>query len=317
MTGVVILNYNNYTDTINCIESVEKYNTANIKYVVVDNGSTNEQAVPALSEYLACKFGEDYELVIEGAERSSTELNRVTFLVSNSNSGYAQGNNKGLKLLEFDEEVDNILILNNDILFVEDIIPKLIDVQLQKEDCAVVSPILYKKDMNGIDYNCARLNHNPWEIILTQLFLYRNVFNIVNKMRDKRMLLLRFPDLLEKSVINIELPSGSCMLIKKDLFFKIGWFDPNTFLYYEENILHKKLEKLGMKNYLLTNCKCIHLGASSTSKASSAFVLNAGKESAIYYLTTYASLSSVQKLMLVFSSMFVSAKVKLIKLIKS
>ena len=37
-TAVVILNYNNSEDTINCIKSVEENNTADVKYVVVDNG---------------------------------------------------------------------------------------------------------------------------------------------------------------------------------------------------------------------------------------------------------------------------------------
>ena len=37
-TGIIILNYNNWEDTLNCILSVEKYNTSNSKYVIVDNG---------------------------------------------------------------------------------------------------------------------------------------------------------------------------------------------------------------------------------------------------------------------------------------
>lgn len=41
-TAIIILNYNNYEDTINCIESIEKYNTADIKYVIVDNNSNRE-----------------------------------------------------------------------------------------------------------------------------------------------------------------------------------------------------------------------------------------------------------------------------------
>ncbi|MFR9502507.1 MAG: glycosyltransferase family 2 protein [Rikenellaceae bacterium] len=317
MTGVVILNYNNYTDTINCIESVEKYNTADIKYVVVDNGSTNELAVSEISKYMLAKFENDCELVNEKESSTSSKLKRATFLISKSNSGYAQGNNKGLKLLELDDEIENILILNNDILFVEDIIPRLTEVQSQRDDCAIVSPILYKRDMAGIDYNCARLNHNPWEIILTQLFLYRNICNITNKMRDKRMLLLKSPELLNHDITEIELPSGSCMLMKKELFSKIGWFDPNTFLYYEENILYKKITRMGLKNYLLLNCKCIHLGAASTSKASNSFTLNAEKDSVTYYLGTYDCLSPIQKLMLSFSRVLVCIKVKLIKQFKS
>lgn len=39
--GVIILNYNNIDDTINCIESVvENSDTDGLKFVVVDNGSS-------------------------------------------------------------------------------------------------------------------------------------------------------------------------------------------------------------------------------------------------------------------------------------
>lgn len=50
-TALIILNYNNYEDTINCIESVETHNTASIKYIVVDNGSTCPDAVDKLNDY--------------------------------------------------------------------------------------------------------------------------------------------------------------------------------------------------------------------------------------------------------------------------
>ena len=38
-TGVIILNYNNYEDTINCIESVDTYNSSKIKFVIFDNAT--------------------------------------------------------------------------------------------------------------------------------------------------------------------------------------------------------------------------------------------------------------------------------------
>lgn len=55
-TAIIILNYNNYEDTINCIESIEKYNTADIKYVIVDNNSNREGCKKELIHYLK-KYG--------------------------------------------------------------------------------------------------------------------------------------------------------------------------------------------------------------------------------------------------------------------
>ena len=58
-TAILILNYNNYEDTINCIDSVEKFNSAPIKFIVVDNGSKRENVVGALDAYLKDKFEDD------------------------------------------------------------------------------------------------------------------------------------------------------------------------------------------------------------------------------------------------------------------
>ena len=39
--GVVVLNYNNFEDTLICIESILAQMSVDVKLVVVDNGSTN------------------------------------------------------------------------------------------------------------------------------------------------------------------------------------------------------------------------------------------------------------------------------------
>ena len=51
-TAIIILNYNNSEDTIKCIESVERYNSADVKYIVVDNGSTRQSVITEISEYI-------------------------------------------------------------------------------------------------------------------------------------------------------------------------------------------------------------------------------------------------------------------------
>ena len=208
--------------------------------------------------------------------------------MSSVNDGYAKGNNKGLELVERDPEVTNVLILNNDILFVQDIIPSLLDYYYKLPDAGIISSLLYKKDLT-IDLRCARKNTNIWIEIIRKLFNYTLAFFKLDL--SKRLYLLHdgenIPELLP-----IELPSGSCMLINKQLFADIGFFDPNTFLYVEENILYKKLLTKGKRNYLCGNLKCIHLGASSTSVShTSVFLLKCERDSFTYYIRTYENYS--------------------------
>lgn len=313
-TAVIILNYNGSTDTIACIKSVELYNTSDVKYIIVDNGSTKANDVEEINKYLKETFSD--LLITYEDEEIPAVLPYVTFFISRRNDGYAAGNNKGLTLAYSDDSIDDVLILNSDILFIEDIIPVLKNKRSVLPDCGIISPILYKKDLNGIDYNCARRNHNEWNLILTYLFLYRDVFGIISKNEEDRKIFISNPELLDEDILPIELPSGSCMLISKDLIREIGGLDPNTFLYFEENILYKKLNELGKTNYMLPKSKCIHLGATSTQRVSSSFLLKCSLDSSAYYLKKYCRLGIVQKIIWSIAKSLFSVKIKLVDLLK-
>lgn len=286
--AIIILNYNNYEDTIKCIESVEKFNSASIKYIIIDNGSTRQNCVTNIDNYLKKTFQNDYRYIDEIDNINKIKkLTYVTFLISKTNDGYAKGNNKGLKLADLDDDIENILILNNDVLFVQDIIPELINGLKNLNKAGIVSPVLYKKNLNGLDYTCARLDYNCLYAFFQYLFLFVDFFKILSYFKKRQHILISHPYLLEQKCIEIEMPSGSCMMIRKDLFKKVGYFDPNTFLYFEENILFQKMKNLGYNNYLLSNLKCIHLGASSSKTVPSMFTMKCNIESCKYYFKKY------------------------------
>ncbi len=303
-TAIIILNYNNWEDTINCIRSVEKFNTASIKYIVVDNGSTRKNAIENLDSFFRLSFSQNYELVKEESTNKHSPLKYLTFFVSMTNDGYAQGNNKGLKLAYEDDEIDKVMILNNDILFIQDIIPKLVRTMEQLADCAIISPILYKKEMKDFDYNCARIDTDVKRLIKENFLHYWYQFNSTKyrTRNDQTLLLKQYSNL--PSILPIELPSGSCMLIKKNIFKQIGSFDPHTFLYYEENILFKKIEKIGLRNYMCTRLKCIHLGASSTSSSDSFFIRKCCIKSMRYYVRMYSGCSRTIYFLFYLSTIF-------------
>lgn len=273
------------------MKSVERFNSAPVKYIVVDNGSDKPGVVGNLAGKLHQLFGDEYLRIDEGPELPD-DLPKMTFLVSKSNSGYASGNNKGLDLAYRYSDIDKVMILNSDILFVEDIIPSLIEIQDNIPDCGVISPMLYKRDMAGIDYNCARDNKSVKRLAGANFAApFKWVFKW-GKGNLTRQHLLRNSDLSSlPEVIEIVLPSGSCMLMDKDLMQSIGSFDPMTFLYYEENILAAKLGRRQLRNFLATNLRCIHLGATTTAKSPSKRILKAGLDSQRYYVANYSDVS--------------------------
>lgn len=294
-TAILILNYNNYEDTINCIDSVEKYNSAPIKFIVIDNGSKRENVVGVLDAYLKDKFGDDYLQINEYSDVK--KLPYVTFIVSKVNDGYASGNNKGLRMVYADDEIDKVMVLNNDVLFVEDIIPSLSEAIDSDDQIGIVSPLLYKKDMVDLDYNCARRCEGVWRTIERFLFYYVNPFGIKDKWNIKQQYLLDCPELRSTERFEIALPSGSCMLFRKKLFESIGGFDPHTFLYNEENILYKKLHVIGKTNWMFPKLKCIHLGASSTKHEVAYFMIKSSADSTCYYIENYTKANKIVKVL--------------------
>lgn len=265
MLGIVILNYNNAGLTIDCIESIKKYNSYPIKVVIVDNAS-NDDSVSVLNHYLH--------------EGNSS----IVLIRSEKNGGYAQGNNIGLKYFESIPEIRNVMILNNDILFTEDIIPKLVTFVDGHPDAGLVSPILRERDGCTVDKSCARRDCSLSEIVWSFCLYFTDVLGILTHYRSLSWL----PVDQNQSSIEIELPSGSCMMINKGLFCSIGYFDPNTFLYFEENILYKKLLAVGKKNFLLPSLSCIHLGGETTNKVSHPVdYMKKTKWSAYYYAKNY------------------------------
>lgn len=292
-TAIVILNYNTASDTISCIQSIEAQNSAPINYIVVDNGSSDKEGITLLDDFFK-KSRKSYQKLSD-KDLPASPLSYFTFLVSSENDGYAKGNNKGLRIAFSDPGIDSILIINSDILFTEDLIPALKHTQELKPDCGFVTPLIISR-WGRIDHTCARKAPTNWEVILPFLMMRKKWFNILSKLDARQKILKVHPELVEQLDFPIDTPSGACMLIGRDLMEKIGGFDPNTFLYYEENILFKKLQALSRNSYCTPTVKCTHLGASSTQHLPTPFLKKCNLASADYYLSNYGNMSVIQRI---------------------
>ena len=292
-TAILILNYNCASETMDCIQSIEACNTAPVKYIVVDNASSKPGETDLLDQFFS-QSNRSYRRFSD-SDNPEKDLPYYTFVCCCKNVGYAQGNNKGLAFAYEDPSIRNILILNSDILFSEDILPTLIRFQQQRNDAGLITPLIVSRKCS-IDHCCARNNLSNWDIILLFALFQRNPFGMLSPVFRRQRILLNNPALLEHSFFPVELVSGACMLIDKALFQRIGGFDPNTFLYYEENILFKKLQSVSRISYCVPSVKCTHLGAGSTQHSPSAFLQQCNLDSAGYYLTHYGQMSVLQRI---------------------
>ncbi len=115
--AVIILNWNNASDTLACLASLSPFpEWASV--IVVDNGSS-EESVPLLEK----------------------QAPGIKLLQSQANLGYAGGNNLGLSYA-LQHDFDTICILNNDVVVAPDFLDRPLRTLAQRADIGVVTPLI-------------------------------------------------------------------------------------------------------------------------------------------------------------------------------
>ena len=224
--GIVILNYKTYLDTEKLVNEITAMECRHDLYIqVVDNASPNESY-----EYLSKKL----------------KQSNVNVYLNDSNSGFAKGNNVGLRLLK-NIAPDFSLILNNDIHFESSLFDKLVDTYNAIGDCGAISPI--QKLPNGKNEKFLSLMHPTFGMDLRSYTLFLSRKKKYWEYKENT----GYPNIQEAPII-----PGCFIFMDYRLFESIGFFDESTFLFCEERFLAKKLYDIGKKNYILLDCSYIH-----------------------------------------------------------
>ena len=115
LVEIVIVNYNGYEDTIECLRSLNKITYENYQTVVVDNGSTKQPTEEQI------RFIKEHAI----------------YLKSEENRGFAGGNNYGVACTR-ELKPDYLLLLNNDTEVCEGFLEKLVETAQAKPDAGIV-----------------------------------------------------------------------------------------------------------------------------------------------------------------------------------
>jgi hypothetical protein len=218
---IVILNYMTYELTLRLIQNIKsiiKYK--NYSIVVVDNASPNQS--------------------VEFLRVESERNNEFELLVSHINGGYSSGNNIGLRYAR-KKKSKYSLVLNNDIYFKDpSSFNYMIDLMENNSNIAAVSPRIVNPN-NEIDPPLYFREPNFWDLSFGIKW-----YNIER---------FKTPDTSNK---RIYAPRGCCMLLNNKHMEEIGYFDENTFLYFEEPILAERLAKLNLECWHSGNTQIIH-----------------------------------------------------------
>ena len=227
---IIIVNYNGWRDTIDCIESIRCNSYPNYKIIVVDNFSTDESSS-----------------ILNRLEDNS----RIYFIQSNENNGFSAGNNIGIKKA-VELGADFFMLLNNDTLVTKDFLTNLI-ISYKKTgipSSIFTGLILYEKNRNQIWYAGGSYNKNT---ALTKHFYMNQTINEN-----------------ELGKMEVSFISGCEMLCPISVIEDVGYMDDDYFLYAEDVDYCCRLSLNGYRLFFEPMSVIFHKVSASTSKISSA-----------------------------------------------
>ena len=250
--GIVILNYNDYDTTKKYVEKIKNFKVLN-EIVIVDNNSTDGS----------------YEKL------KNISSKKISVIKTDNNKGYAYGNNVGINYLNEHSDVDYIIISNPDILLEEKDISSLKSDLDNNAEIAMISPVIKQLDETI----------RGWRLPTLKDEILQNINYIQRKARKN---LFYKDDKYKNKLTRVDVVSGCFFMIRKDVMKLIGNFDESTFLYYEENIIAKKLKNINKKTYVDNNVTITHdLSVSVDKSFNSIKKYKLLKDSQKYYVKNY------------------------------
>ena len=229
--GIVILNYKDYKRTKILCESIESYFSID-NIVIVDNLSPDNS----------------FELL------KKLENRKIDIVQTDKNGGYSYGNNYGAFYLINKYNIDILFIANPDVEFKEEFIIKCSDIIINDLFQATSGLMLYP-DGTPSKWN-GKINNLYEDLIdctvLLKLFYKDYTYNYTYT---------------KNNLIYVDFLPGSLFAINAKVFKKIGGFDDNVFLYYEESILSIKLRSAGYNLVLRNDINFKHLHSASINKS--------------------------------------------------
>lgn len=228
--SVIILNYNVRYFLEQCILSVQKaLEGIDSEIIVVDNASSDD----------SCEMMKD-------------KFPNIKLIENATNLGFPKGNNIGVA----QAKGEYICILNPDTVVAEDTFAKILNskFQIPNSQLGIIGCKLIDGTGNFLPES-KRGVPAPW-VAFTKIFGLYKISNYFGKYYAQH--------LSENESGNVDILVGAFMMMKRELYLKVGGFDENCFMYSDDIDLSYLVLKTGKSNYYFHETSVIHYKGEST-----------------------------------------------------
>lgn len=260
MVAIIILNWNGYKDTIDCLHSLYQINYSDFFIIVGDNGSKDE-SLNHIAEWCSnnsiyfqwYKFGD--------APPSSIEKREIILYDMKENHGFSRGNNLMIKFIATINP-DFYFLLNNDTEVEPDFMSILMTFAIEHPDIKVLTPqIRYFYNKNLI-WNCGG--------------------KIIWGLRKYHYCNLNKNSIREKEFIPCSFVTGCSLLFNESILLSDGSLFIEDYFFGEEDFeLALRMKQHGYAMACVVPSIIYHKVGTSTKKTKS------NKRSFIYYMNRF------------------------------
>ena len=230
--GIVVVNWNNYTDTEECLDELTELAYPEYRVIVVDNGSTDGSG-----------------------ERLEAEFDRFEFVFTGRNLGFGGGCNAGIERA-ISDGCDYVLLLNNDAELAEDALGELVAVA-GESGASVVGAMV--RDRSGTPVTSGR-NRLPDMLFYSG---YRENLPLIPEDRG---------ELADRRWWETDRVEGAGTLLSREFLLdrrdSVGYFlDDSLFMYCEEVEMAMWCREHGRTSVIAENGTVVHDGGNSSNRA--------------------------------------------------
>ena len=254
--SIVIVNYQTFELTKNTINSIFEYDYPfSYEILVVDNASSDD-SLAKLQEYFNDK---------------------VKFIASTENNGFAAGNNQALRIANG----KYVLLLNSDTIVWEGTLENIYNYMEKHTDVGACGCRVLLE--NGeLDKACKRSFPN----VKNSFF---RLFHIPTNSKDNDY---NLDDLPDGEIYEIDCLTGAFMFMRTDALNQVGLLDETFFMYGEDIDLCYRIKNGGWKIIYYGESKITHLKGASSKKQKSKLIYEFYRAMYIYYKKHHAKENS-------------------------
>ncbi|MDN5284318.1 MAG: hypothetical protein JWR38_592 [Mucilaginibacter sp.] len=228
--SIIIVNYNTTDLTIKCIESIKRFTVKNSYEVILIDNASQDRSILKVPEIFP----------------------EIKFIANDTNVGFGRANNIGIKMALG----KYVFLLNTDAFLLSDAIFSFWTFMEGKENANIAccgGALVDENKETVVSYgnfpSVLEAFSSIGFFVLYKKYYKRHIHSgVLNYSEEAR---------------EVDFICGADMFIRRSVLDKVGLFDPDFFLYFEETELSFRIFKAGYKSFIIPNVNIIHLGGGS------------------------------------------------------